>query len=414
MFCKNKDNSELKSELSNFAMQSLINTSKSSAFMEIYHPREDSYLLQRNIGKYCKGDVLEVGTGSGILAFEAIKKAKNVIAVDINPRAVEFVNKNIKQQHLKNIKVIESNLFDKVNQKFDLIIFNPPYLPDPKQEYARDVALDGGKKGYELIQRFLDEANYYLKKDGKILLLFSSLSKKNKVEEILEKNLFDFREIDSEKLAFEELYVYLIEKQKFLKTLEEKGLTEVQYFTKGNRGLLFLAKYKGKKIIVKSKNPKSTAISRIKIEKDWLERLNKKNIGPKLYFGQDDYFVMEFIEGKLINDLLDKGNKKEIKDVMKQLLQLMKKMDDLGINKTEMHHPLKHVIIDDKNKVHLIDFERANYSQKPKNITQVLQFFSSGEFIERSKLNIKKEKVMELAKKYKEDKEIKEIMEYFK
>ena len=380
--------------------------------MEIYQPREDSYLLQKHLKDYCKGNVLEIGTGSGILALEAAKYA-NVIAVDINPEAVSFVKKNVKQQNLKNVKVIESDLFSKVTGEFDLVIFNPPYLPDPEKDYARDIALDGCKKGYELIEKFLDDVNSYLEKNGKILLLFSSLSKIKKVHEILDKNLFVFKEIDKLKIGFEELYVYVIEKQKFLKELESKGLTNVKYFTKGNRGLLFLANYKGKKVVVKAKNPSSEAISRVKIEKDWLKKLNKEGIGPKLFFGCDDYFVMEFVEGKLIHDLFEKGNKKKIKDVMRQLLQLMKKLDDLNINKEEMHKPMKHILIDDKNKIHLIDFERSNYSEKPKNVTQVLQFFSSGKFIERSKLDIDKEKVMSLAKEYKKNKKIDRVLGYF-
>jgi release factor glutamine methyltransferase len=381
--------------------------------MEIYQPREDSYLLQKHVKDYCKGNVLEIGTGSGILALEAAKFADKVLAVDINPEAVAFVQKNVKQQNLKNVKVIESDLFSKVSGKFDLIIFNPPYLPDPEKDYARDIALDGGKKGYELIERFLDDVNSYLVEKGKILLLFSSLSKIKRVHEILDRNLFEFKEIDKLKIGFEELYVYVIKKNEFLKELEGKGLTDVQYFTKGNRGLLFLGNYKGKKVVVKSKNPMSEAISRIKIEKNWLKKLNKEGIGPKLCFGCDDYFVMEFVEGKLIHDLFDKGNKKEIKDVMKQLLQLMKKMDELNINKEEMHKPMKHIIIDDKNKIHLIDFERSNYSEKPKNVTQVLQFFSSGKFIHRSGLDIDKEKVMSLAKEYKKNKKIDEVLSYF-
>ena len=160
--------------------------------MEIYQPREDSYLLQKHLKDYCKGNVLEIGTGSGILALEAAKYA-NVLAVDINPEAVKFVQKNVKQQNLKNVKVIESDLFSKVTGKFDLVIFNPPYLPDPEKDYARDIALDGGKKGYELIERFLDNVNSYLVENGKILLLFSSLSKKKKVCEILDRNLFELR-----------------------------------------------------------------------------------------------------------------------------------------------------------------------------------------------------------------------------
>ena len=65
------------------------------------------------------------------------------------------------------ISVQQSNLFKNLDEKFDTIIFNPPYLPsDPK---LKDLTLDGGKKGYELIQKFLKQAKKYLEKNGIIL-----------------------------------------------------------------------------------------------------------------------------------------------------------------------------------------------------------------------------------------------------
>lgn len=167
----------------------------------IYEPREDSYLLQKYVLNFAKGKVLDMGTGSGIQAETALKKTKNVLAIDIDPEVVKYIKS-------KKINIIQSDLFSNVKGKFDLIIFNPPYLPDDKQ--VKDIALDGGKKGYELLERFLIQAKNYLKKDGKILILFSSLTKKNKVDKILKDNGYTFELLETQKLFFEELYVYLI------------------------------------------------------------------------------------------------------------------------------------------------------------------------------------------------------------
>ncbi len=172
----------------------------------MYEAREDSFLLLKSV-KLAKGKVLDIGTGSGILAYEAskLKNVKSVTAVDIDQKSINYVKKKY------NINVIKSDLFENIKGKFDTIIFNPPYLPQeivyPK---IKDKAIFGGKKGYELIERFLNNAKKYLNKDGIILLLFSSLTNKKKINDILNKNSFKYKQIDKLKLDFEELYVYLI------------------------------------------------------------------------------------------------------------------------------------------------------------------------------------------------------------
>lgn len=163
----------------------------------VYEPREDSFLLAKYVRKYAKGKVLDVGTGSGIQAEAALEKTKEVLAVDIDKEAVEEVRK-------KGIDAKVSDLFENVEGKFDLIIFNPPYLPD--DEKVKDVALDKGK----IFERFFSEVGDYLKEDGKILILFSSLS--GDVDSILKKNGFRFRCLEKKKLFFEGLFVYFINK----------------------------------------------------------------------------------------------------------------------------------------------------------------------------------------------------------
>lgn len=87
-------------------------------------------------------------------------------------------------------------------------MFNPPYLPsDPNYP---DISLDGGKQGYEIIEKFLYQAKKFLRPKGKIVLLFSSLSKKGKIDKILENSGYRYKKIDQEKIDFEDLYIYEI------------------------------------------------------------------------------------------------------------------------------------------------------------------------------------------------------------
>ena len=81
----------------------------------------------------------------------------------------------------------------------------------------------------------------------------------------------------------------------------------------------------------------------------------------------------------------------------------MHKLDKIKVDKEEMHHPVKHVIVS-KGIPHLIDFERTRYSQNPKNVTQFCQFLISTKFnmlLSKKGIKIEKAKIMELAKIYK-------------
>jgi len=168
----------------------------------IYEASDDSFLLKKYIKKYAKGKVLDVGTGSGVLAKEALKYTKDVIASDVQ------------DLKLKGVKFIKSDLFENIKSKFDLIIFNPPYLPkDEREDLESALVTTGGRKGYEVIEGFLKDLKKHLKENGKCLIVFSSLTDKNKVDSLIEEDELRFKCLEKKKLFFEELYVYLILKR---------------------------------------------------------------------------------------------------------------------------------------------------------------------------------------------------------
>jgi len=174
----------------------------------MYAPREDSFLLEKHVRLRAKGKVLDMGTGSGIQAFTALKNA-NVACVTAADTDKEVI-KELKEKYkgIKKIKFTLSDLFSSLkNKKFDTIIFNPPYLPE---EEPKDIALDGGKKGHELLERFFCEAKNSLNEKGIILVVFSSLTNKKKVDGIIKRNNFRFKMLEEEKMFFEKLYVYLV------------------------------------------------------------------------------------------------------------------------------------------------------------------------------------------------------------
>jgi release factor glutamine methyltransferase len=173
----------------------------------IYQPEQDSYLLEKEIKQYIKDldnkniKVLDMGSGSGIQAKACIKSGiKQVLAVDINPLAI----KHLKKQKLRTQ---ESNLFSKIKGKFDLIIFNAPYLPEHENEKGWDTT--AGKKGYEIITKFLKQSTKHLNKQGTILLLFSNLSKPNIIKKHATQLKYKYKKLSEKGMGFfEKLYVY--------------------------------------------------------------------------------------------------------------------------------------------------------------------------------------------------------------
>ena len=140
---------------------------------QVYSPEADTVLLlDAARAEVNPGDrVLEVGTGSGLIAAE-IAKITRVTATDINPHAVISARDT-------GVDVVRTDLFTGIRGPFDLVLFNPPYLPTQPEERMDDwleYALDGGESGRLVIERFARNVGDILAPGGRILLLISSLT----------------------------------------------------------------------------------------------------------------------------------------------------------------------------------------------------------------------------------------------
>ena len=154
----------------------------------VYIPAEDSYLLADNLEIKQGQSVLEIGTGSGIVAMYASRLTYNITVTDINFDACELARKNFEDNGIENIEILFGNLFEPVkNRKFDVILFNTPYLPTEEDEVLDDTinyAFDGGLNGRKVIDLFLNEVGNHLNDNGIVQIIQSSLSGN---EETLEK-----------------------------------------------------------------------------------------------------------------------------------------------------------------------------------------------------------------------------------
>lgn len=170
---------------------------------------EDSYFLSSVLKNYLKSKnkhikILDMGTGAGIQAKTCKKQGfKNILCIDIN----EEVIKNMRKE---GFHIIQSDLFSNINksEKFNLIIFNPPYLPVNKYDKEKDTS--GGKKGDETVLNFLNKVKPHLTEDGKILLLLSSYTPKLRINKLIKKLNLKKKRLSETKLFFESLIIYII------------------------------------------------------------------------------------------------------------------------------------------------------------------------------------------------------------
>ena len=184
---------------------------------DVYEPSDDTYLLAESMEISKDSDVLEIGTGTGIIAMLASKYAKHVTAVDITDEAVSLAKSNAGLNNIENMTIKQSDLFSGLgNKMFDMIIFNTPYLPqseDEKTDSPVNNAWDGGPDGRKVIGRFLEDAGKHLKEAGIIYMVESSLSSYQKSLSFLKDSGFDAKVIARKKLFFETLVVIRAERQ---------------------------------------------------------------------------------------------------------------------------------------------------------------------------------------------------------
>ena len=162
----------------------------------IYAPDEDTLFLLDNVEP--KGRILEMGAGSGYISIELKNKGFEVLAVDID-------NEAVKKIFDQGIRAVVSGLFSDVHGKFDTIIFNPPYLPGKIED---DITIFGGKNGQEVLEKFLEQVDVHLEKNGRIFMILSSFNDLNYLKDKFEN--FCFKLLKEKKFAFHSIYAYLI------------------------------------------------------------------------------------------------------------------------------------------------------------------------------------------------------------
>ena len=175
----------------------------------VYIPSDDTFLLAENLEIKEGQSVLEIGTGSGLVSMYASLLTDDVTATDINYNALELAEKNFKLNNINTIKLEFGDLFEPVkDKKFDVILFNTPYLPTDSDDIINDdlnYAFDGGLDGRKVIDRFINEVSNHLNDKGIVQIIQSSLSDNNRTLDMFDRNGFIAEIAESEKFFFEEI-----------------------------------------------------------------------------------------------------------------------------------------------------------------------------------------------------------------
>ena len=174
---------------------------------EVYNPSDDSYLLLKVVDVSPEERFLEMGPGTGLLSIHAAKLGAIVTAADVNPHAVECTKRNAAKNSVR-IDTFKSDLFEKVQGNYDVIVFNPPYLPGATTSTSWiERAWSGGEEGSETAVQFLNDAWKHLSPGGRIFMILSSVGGLMSVLKSARER-YDSEMLEEQHMFFESIYAY--------------------------------------------------------------------------------------------------------------------------------------------------------------------------------------------------------------
>jgi putative serine/threonine protein kinase len=157
----------------------------------------------------------------------------------------------------------------------------------------------------------------------------------------------------------------------------EKHIFNVNVLGKGCVGIVVLAHRNRKRVALKIRRVDADR-SRMQQEAKLLKRANSVHVGPKLLAATRNFLCMQYIEGVLLPEWLKKSDKAQIRRVLQEILTQCWRLDEINLDHGELSRAPKHVIVDERNRPVIVDFESASLTRKPANVTSMCQFLFIG------------------------------------
>lgn len=167
----------------------------------IYVPAEDSFLLAECVRHYRGSNALEIGVGSGIVLQALEDRFNRVAGTDVDQEALRFC----KRRSRATLVCCDAASAIAPAPRFELIVSNPPYLPDDPGDI--DSTVHGGPSGIEATVHFVDSAIPLLADGGKILVVISSLADTSALEAVIAKEKLTKKVVKETRLFFETISV---------------------------------------------------------------------------------------------------------------------------------------------------------------------------------------------------------------
>lgn len=168
---------------------------------ETYLSSDDSALFRKALRRYSGESCLEIGAGNGGGLIELSGSFERVVGTDLRTPSDSSWNRG----SIDLVLADSASCFR--DRSFDLVAFNPPYVPS---DQPADNTVDGGKDGEEVTMRFLAEAMRVARPEGKIVILLSSENPLAPVETVCQRNASTIRLLETKRLFYETLSVYEI------------------------------------------------------------------------------------------------------------------------------------------------------------------------------------------------------------
>jgi len=197
---------------------------------------------------------------------------------------------------------------------------------------------------------------------------------------------------------------------KAIEFVGEKTVFDMSVLGKGCVGIVVVAYTEKGKVALKIRRMDAYR-SGMQHEAEMLKKANTIKVGPKLLGASENFLLMQFVRGHLLFQwmtmLKGRGTRSRIQKALRDILEQCWRLDKIGLDHGELSKAPKHIIIDEEDKAHIVDFETASVNRRVSNVTSMCQYLFIGsevaKIVKRKLADVNQKKLIITLRKYKEN-----------